>query len=98
MSDLKKMVAALLCAVSFFVMPLGASADESWKTPKQSAETMVADVFAVRPFQLAALFLGTTAFLLGLPFSLLGDNVEQSYEMMMVEPARLLFQRPLGRF
>ena len=93
----RKNIMILLCIVSLVVMPLGASALASPVTPISDG-TMVADIFVVRPLQLAALIVGTGVFLVSLPFSALGNNVDQSYEMMMREPARLLFKRPLGGF
>ena len=37
--------------------------------------TMLADTFMVRPFMLVGTILGTAAFIVTLPFSLLGGNV-----------------------
>jgi len=90
----------LLCIVSLLVMPMGASAMTNSARPPQTvgADTMVADIVAVRPLQLASLIMGTAVFVVSLPFSALGNNVDQAYEMMMKEPAQLLFKRPLGSF
>ncbi|MDO9262790.1 MAG: hypothetical protein Q7U02_02410 [Desulfosalsimonadaceae bacterium] len=100
MSGRKNMM-ILLCIVSLIIMPLGASAlaNNSMKPVTEiGADTMFADLIAVRPLQLASLLLGTATFIVSLPFSALGDNVNQAYEMMMAEPARLFFKRPLGGF
>ena len=96
----RKNIMILLCIVSLIIMPLGASAlaNSVKPLPEIGADTMVADFVAVRPLQLASLILGTATFIVSLPFSALGNNVNQAYEMMMAEPARLLFKRPLGGF
>lgn len=99
MSGRKNMM-ILLCIVSLIIMPLGASAlaDSVKPVTEIGADTMFADLVAVRPFQLASLLLGTATFIVSLPFSALGGNVDQAYEMMMADSARLLFKRPLGGF
>ncbi len=94
----RKNIMILLCIIALMAMPVGASALTGSAVPEISADTMVADFLAVRPLQLASLILGTTTFIVSLPFSALGGNVNQAYEMMMAEPARLFFKRPLGGF
>jgi len=99
MSGRKNMM-ILLCIISLIIMPLGASAMTNSVKPvtEIGADTMMVDLIAVRPLQLASLLLGTTVFIVSLPFSALGNNVDQAYEMMMKEPAHLFFKRPLGGF
>lgn len=99
MSGRKNMM-ILLCLISLIITPLGASALASpvKNPPEIGADTMVADFFVVRPLQLASLIMGTGVFIVSLPFSALGNNVDQAYDMMMKEPAQLLFKRPLGGF
>jgi hypothetical protein len=60
------------------------------------AEKMVADALLVRPLGLVGTIFGTAIFLVSLPFSALGGNVEEAYQKMVVEPAHYTFGRPLG--
>lgn len=96
----RKNIMVLLCVLSLVIMPLGSSAlaNSVKPEPETGSDTMVADFVAVRPLQLAALILGTATFIVALPFSALGNNVDQAYELLMEEPARLCFNRPLGGF
>lgn len=58
--------------------------------------TMLADTFLVRPFMLVGTILGTATFIVTLPFSLLGGNVGEAGNKLVVEPAAYTFVRPLG--
>lgn len=57
---------------------------------------VVADAAVVRPFMLVTTALGTAAFIVTLPFSLLGGNVSEAGEKLVAGPARYTFLRPLG--
>ncbi len=63
-----------------------------------SAAAMTVDVLAVRPLGIAATLLGTGLFIVSLPFSALGGNVDEVAENLVVEPARFTFTRPLGEY
>ena len=90
----------LLVAVSFIVIPFGASSIAASKStaPERNAALMLVDGVVVRPFQLSSLLIGTVSFVLTSPWSALGGNMEEAYTKMMVEPARQTFKRPLGGF
>ncbi|MDH3916830.1 MAG: hypothetical protein OEU25_01500 [Rhodospirillales bacterium] len=59
---------------------------------------MVIDGLVVRPLGLVATVLGTVAFVITLPFSALGGNVEEAGENLVVGPAAYTFTRCLGCF
>ena len=61
-----------------------------------TGEEMVADVLVARPIGVAATLLGTAAFIVSLPFSLLGGNVDKAAEGLVLEPGRETFVRCLG--
>nr|MBS0019102.1 hypothetical protein [Gammaproteobacteria bacterium] len=63
-----------------------------------SASLMILDAFAFRPTTLALTIIGGAAFVLTLPFSATGGNVEQAKERLVMEPWRFTFDRPLGEF
>ena len=58
--------------------------------------TMLADVLVARPIGVALTVLGGAAFVVSLPFSALGGNVDQAAEALVLGPARETFQRCLG--
>ena len=63
-----------------------------------SAEAMVADVVIARPIGLVSTIVGSTVYVVSLPFSLLGGNEKQAREKLVKEPTAFTFKRPLGEF
>jgi len=57
---------------------------------------MAADLIVGRPVLLATTVVGTAIWLVALPFSALGGNVEESAEALVVGPAKATFVRCLG--
>ncbi len=51
-----------------------------------SYETMVVDTVVGKPLQLVAAVTGTAAYLVSLPFALIGGNADQSQQKLFVEP------------
>jgi hypothetical protein len=96
----RKNILILLVAVSMIIIPFGSSAfAKPLEYPIENcAELMAADFLVARPLQFVSLVTGTVFFVVSLPFSALGDNVDEAYQKMMVEPARMTFLRPLGVF
>ncbi len=96
----RKKIMILLLAVSLMVIPFGSSAvAKSIQYPIENrGELMAADLVVVRPLGIVALLSGTVVFVFSLPFSALGKNVDEAYNLMMVDPARTTFLRPLGVF
>ncbi len=68
------------------------------QTTERTAGAMAIDAIAVRPLGLIATALGTGIFLVSLPFSALGGNVDQAARSLVVAPARFTFVRPLGEY
>ena len=68
------------------------------QTVERSAGAMAIDAVAVRPLSLIATALGTGIFLVSLPFSALGGNVDQAAKSLVIAPARFTFVRPLGAY
>ena len=87
------LIAALL------LVPLGAAVTAAEKVLTEREENsakMVADLLLVRPAGIVATILGGAVFILASPFSALGGNFRESYEQLLVAPARYTFVRPLG--
>jgi len=59
---------------------------------------MVADLVVIRPIGMVATVGGTAAFILALPFSIMGGNTGEVWDQLVVEPAQFTFSRPLGHF
>lgn len=51
-----------------------------------SYETMVVDTIVGKPLQLVTAVAGTAAYLVSLPFSLIGGNADQAQRTLFVEP------------
>ncbi len=51
-----------------------------------SYETMVVDTVVGKPLQLVTAVAGTAAYLVSLPFSLIGGNADQAQQKLFVEP------------
>ncbi len=62
------------------------------------AAGMIIDGLVVRPISLVATVIGTVAFVITLPFSALGGNVDEAAEKLVVRPAAFTFSRCLGCF
>lgn len=71
-------------------------ADEDQYSYAPSAEHMLADLILVRPIMLVGTALGTAAFLVSLPFTALGGNVDEAKKRLVEEPGSYTFTRPLG--
>ncbi len=62
------------------------------------ATVMIIDGLMVRPISLVATVVGTVAFVITLPFSALGGNVDEAAEKLIDRPAAYTFSRCLGCF
>ena len=65
-------------------------------TGERSAGAMAVDLVAIRPLGIVATVVGFGVFIISSPFSLLGGNVGEAWENLMVDPATFTFVRPLG--
>ncbi len=61
-----------------------------------TAAEMVADTLVARPLYAVATVAGTAIFLVSLPFSAIGGNIEKSANELMIGPAQGLLTRCLG--
>lgn len=63
---------------------------------KPGTFTMAGDALIARPLLLLATATGAVLFVVSLPFSILGNNVEQAADKLVITPARATFTRCLG--
>ncbi len=68
--------------------------------PKRGPEAtgMILDGLVVRPISLVVTMVGAVAFVITLPFSALGGNVDEAGEKLVDRPAAYTFSRCLGCF
>lgn len=94
-------VRALAAAAGLALALVGAPpvlAAGAYAASTPSAAAMGVDVLLIRPVSLVATVLGTGLFVISLPFSLLGQNVDEAAAALVGEPAAYTFLRPLGDF
>jgi len=78
-------------------LPLLSQADDDERNRyRPSAEAMILDGLIVRPLSLAGTVVGAGLFVVTLPFSALGGNVDEAGEALVKEPARATFGPCLG--
>lgn len=65
---------------------------------EKTAEGMAADLVVLRPLGIISTILGTATFVVGLLFSGPGGNVAESGKILVEDPAKFTFGRPLGDF
>ncbi len=94
---ISKVCVVIGVSASLVLAPLHA-ADTNSGGPAPSAEAMAADMLFIRPASLVATVLGTGLFVVSLPFSILGGNVDDAGTNLVLKPAKTTFIRPLGEF
>ncbi len=90
----RSLLVTLVASAALMASPLAAAAGQGEVIP--APETMIFDGLVVRPLGLVATVVGTAAWVVTLPFSLLGRNAMDAGKVMVVEPAAFTFTRPLG--
>ena len=91
---MKKMVIVALVVVTLISTSVPALADGGASV----AAAMVTDVVIARPAGLVAIVLGTTAFIVALPFAAISGSVEPVGRTLVAEPCKFTFTRPVGDF
>ncbi|MDH3474269.1 MAG: hypothetical protein OEM59_11305 [Rhodospirillales bacterium] len=71
-------------------------AEQQQRYREPRAGEMIVDGLVVRPFSFVATVLGSAAFVITLPFSAAGGNVDQAWDKMVEGPAAYTFTRCLG--
>ncbi|HOG18610.1 MAG: hypothetical protein A4E73_03965 [Syntrophaceae bacterium PtaU1.Bin231] len=89
----KRRSIALLAACVLLMTSAPAFGDE-----RVDDMAMVADVLFVRPVGIAAIVLGTALFIVSMPFAIPSGSVGKAGQMLVAEPFRYTFCRPLGDF
>ena len=91
------MVGALTAAsLGYPVMANAGSYAYEYNSAEPTGGEMLADAFLIRPFMVVGTVLTTATFIVTLPFSALGGNVDEAATKLVAEPASYTFVRPLG--
>lgn len=78
-----------MISVSFiaaFTQPASAAIEIDENDFGPSYDTMVVDTVVGKPLQLVTAIAGTAAYIVSLPFSLIGGNADQAQQKLFVEP------------
>ena len=94
----RSMILLLIAAMIFISFGTSALAQSKDIDNQITAEAMAADLFVVRPLGIVASVVGTTIFIVSLPFSALGGNTKIACQKLVEDPAKFTFKRPLGDF
>jgi len=89
-----KVLRALAITAALLICQPAWSAESNPHGP--SGLDMAADLIIGRPVLLATTIVGSAIWLVALPFSALGGNVEESTEALVIGPAKATFVRCLG--
>lgn len=65
--------------------------------PRPDAVSIVADFLIARPLGLVATVVGSTFYVVAFPFAALAGDIHTPAEILVGEPARFTFNRPLGQ-
>jgi hypothetical protein len=88
---MKKLVLLVItCFLLFNTVPAFADFDEAFLA--------VGDLALARPGGLAALVIGSAAFIVALPFAATSGSIKQTADTLVVGPFNFTFTRPVGDF
>ncbi len=90
----------LVLVATFLTISFGspALAQQYFEAEDPGGGAMIFDLCLVRPVGIMAMAVGAATFVLTLPFSALGDNVDVASQKLLKEPAAYTFKRPIGEF
>ena len=96
-SKLITYVMAFVLAFGSLSISTSASAAEyeAFNTKPRTGDILL-DLLVMRPVMMVATVVGAATFLVSLPFSTLGGNVDESANTLVKEPIQYTFYRPLG--
>lgn len=89
-------LAALLAITQAGFVPAAAAASATGADEGPTPGAMLADLFMIRPTMLVGTAIGVTAFVISLPFSALGGNMDEAADTLVMQPVKYTFVRPLG--
>ncbi len=94
----KSISIVMIMMLMFFAFGSPALAEEYFEADEPEGGEMIYDFLVVRPLGIVATAVGSVFFVVSLPFSALGENVDTAGEKLVKSPYRYTFERPLGEF
>ncbi len=94
----KTLIVALISLFLVFVPCARVMANSSIMADEIFAEGIVLDVFICRPAGMVTSMVGTTLFVVSLPFALPARSIRTTAKKLVVNPFKWTFVRPLGQF
>ncbi len=100
MKKITKRWIIVLMIATLIIVPFGSSAlaQEFFEAKEPEGGEMIYDFVVLRPVGIIATAVGSIFFVVSLPFSALGDNVDAAKEKLVKDPYKFTFERPLGQF
>jgi hypothetical protein len=100
MLSIKKRLLCSMVIVSLVLIPVVSTvfAGNPVEVQEKTAEGMAIDLVLLRPLGLVATVAGSVVHVVGLIFSGPGGNAGEAAELLVEEPAKFTFARPLGEF
>jgi len=94
-----RQITALILVAALVAVPYSAFAATVHSSDDQiKGAEMVTDVAIVRPLGFVTVILGFGFFLISSPFSALGGNFDEAWDILVAKPAKFTFKRGLGDF
>jgi len=89
-----------ILAICMLLIPMvsPALAENPVEVQEKTAEGMAADLVVLRPLGLISTVLGSAVYVVGLIFSAPGGNAAETADILVKDPAKFTFARPLGDF
>jgi hypothetical protein len=100
MRILSKHFLILVLVATILTPPVGALAEShpEGRDPQINMAYMAGDAVLVRPLGIVATVVGFAFFIVASPFALISGNAGETWDGLVVYPAKFTFQRPIGEF
>jgi hypothetical protein len=95
---MKTIINAILFGVLLSMASSSFASDDYYAGDQLDEGDVIVDVLLARPLGAFGTFVGGVTHLVGLLFSVPGENFAESGEVMVEAPLNYTFNRPLGRF
>ena len=92
----RSLVIVMVASLVFTTAGFSAFAQGQMMEDEASAESMMADVVALRPLGIVATGVGVVFFVASLPFSVITGSTGEAFGRLVADPATFTFARPLG--
>lgn len=81
-----------------FISLIVVSSTSAFAEDGEKELAMVGDALVGRPLGLASIAVGTSIFIISLPFTAISGSTEKAAKVLITNPVEYTFKRPLGEF